>query len=113
MEHQVEHLVEQGVLEEVQVMMEPLMLVELEDLLKKQSLVFLEMTTPYLLRFQKHLFFVMAKWMEDITQTLKQNARHSTFVPMMELEDSQNIAFFALMEPSSISNTLSVIGGLT
>ena len=71
------------------------------------------MTIPYLLRSLKPLFFVMAKLMEDITQTLKQNARHFTFVPMMELEALPNTASFALMEPSSSSNTLSVIGGLT
>ena len=39
-------------------------------------------------------------------------AKHSIFVPMMVMMDSSSTVFFAPMEPSSISNTSSVTGGL-
>merc|ERR1712055_1099585 len=44
--------------------------------------------------------------------TQKQNAKHSIFVPMMEMEDLQNTVSCVLTEPSSNSSTLCVTGGL-
>jgi len=53
---------------------------------KKPSLVFLEMTTPFLLKYLKPPLSVMVKWMEVTMLTLKQSARCFISVPMMEME---------------------------
>jgi len=78
---------------------------------KKPSLVCLEMTTPFLLKYLKPPSSVMAKWMEVTMLILRQSARCFTSVPMMEMEVSPSTASSAPMELSSNSSTLSVNGG--
>jgi len=52
---------------------------------KKQSLVFQEMTIPYLLKYLKHPSCVMAKLMVATMLIQKLSAKLSTSVPMMEM----------------------------
>merc|ERR1719228_3009397 len=59
------------------------------------------MIIQFLLRSQKHPSYVMARLMEATMLTQKQNVKHSIFVPMMEMEDSQHTVSCVLMEPSS------------
>merc|ERR1712215_111203 len=82
------------------------------DLWKKQSPEFQEMIIPFLLMSQKHPSYVMVRLMVGIMLTQKQNVKHSTFVPMMEMEVLQNTAFCVPMELSFNSSTLCVTGGL-
>merc|ERR1719228_3182432 len=70
------------------------------------------MIIQFLLRSQKHPSYVMVRLMEATMLIQKQNAKHSIFVPMMEMEDLQNTVSCVLMEPSSNSSTLCVTGGL-
>merc|ERR1719209_2921412 len=100
-----------GALEEVQVDM-MMQQEEVPDLWKKQFQEFLVKTILFLLRSQKHPSYVMARLMEVTMLTQKQNAKHSTFVPMMEMEDLQNTVSCVLMEHSSSSSILCVTGGL-
>jgi len=86
--------------------------VEMRGLWKKLFLESLGMIIQFLLKFQKHLSSVMDRRMEVIMLTQKQNARFSTFVPMMEMKAVQNTAFSVQMELCSTSNILYVIGGL-
>merc|ERR1719228_506228 len=83
-----------------------------QDLWRKPFLVYREMITQYLVKYQRPPSFVTDKWMVVIMLTQKQNAKHSTFVPMMEMEDLQNTAFCVPMELSFNSSTLCVTGGL-
>jgi len=52
---------------------------------KKLYLEYQEMTILYFLKYQRHPLFVMGLQMEDIMLILKLSAKHSTFVPMMEM----------------------------
>merc|ERR1712055_1018381 len=96
--------------------MEDLMMRQVEVLAvgpwRKPSLEFQEMIILFLLRSQKHPSYVMARLMEATMLTQKQNAKHSTFVLEMEMEDLQNTVSCVLMEHSSNSSILCVTGGL-
>ena len=58
-------------------------LAEVGDLLRKLFLGSQEMIIQFLLKFQKHHSFVMGKLMVVTMLIQRQNAKHSTFVPMM------------------------------
>jgi len=79
---------------------------------RKPSLEFQEMIIQYLLKFQKLPSYVMAKLMEATMLILNQNAKPSTFVPTMEMEDLPNTASCVLMEQFSSNSILFVTGGL-
>merc|ERR1719228_1267872 len=70
------------------------------------------MIIQFLLRSQKHPSYVMVRLMEAIMLTQNQNAKHSTFVPMMEMEALQNTVSCVLMEQFFSNSTLCVTGGL-
>ena len=57
-----------------------------EDLYKKLSLEYLEMTIPYLLKFLSLHSYVMDKLMVDTMLILRHSANHSTYVLEMEME---------------------------
>jgi len=82
-----EEVVELEVGLEQQVMLVALVVLVDQDHWKKPFLVFQEMITQFLVMYQKPHFFVMGKWMEAIMLIRKLNAKHSTFVQMMETED--------------------------
>ena len=84
---------------------------EHQDHWKKQFLESLEMIIQFLLKFQRLLFCVMVKLMEDIMPILKLSAKLSTSVLMMGMVVSPSTASYALTGPYSSSNTLSVTGG--
>jgi len=83
-----------------------------QDLWRKPSLVCQEMITQYLVKYQRPLSSVTDKWMVVIMLTQKQSAKHSTFVPMMGMEDLQNTVSYVQMEQCSNSSTLCATGGL-
>jgi len=99
---QVEHLDPQEMLE----------VLEVQVLWRKPSPVCQEMITQSLVKYQRPHSSVMDKWMVVIMLTQKQNAKHSTFVPMMEMEDLLNTVSCVLMEQCSNSSTLYATGGL-
>jgi len=84
---------------------------EHQDHWKKQFLESLGMIIQFLLKFQRLLFCVMVKLMEDIMPILKLSAKLSTSVLMMGMVVSPSTASYALTGPYSSSNTLSVTGG--
>jgi len=84
---------------------------EHQDHWKKQFLESLGMIIQFLLKFQRLLFCVMVKLMEDIMPILKLSAKLSTSVLTMGMVVSPSTASSALMGPYSSSNTLSVTGG--
>ena len=69
------------------------------------------MTILSLLKFLRHLLFVMDRWKEDIMLMLKQNVKCSIFVEMMEMVALPNTAFCVPMEQFSNNNILYVTGG--
>jgi hypothetical protein len=97
-----EELVMEEVLDQVAVV---------EGLWKRQFQAYLEMTIPFSLKYLKHLSCVMDKLMEATMRIQKPSARLSISVLMMEMEEEQSTASFALMGQYSSSNTLCVIGG--
>jgi len=79
---------------------------------KKIFLEYQVMTIQSFLRFLKHLFSVMV-WLMGVTMlTQKLSAKHSIFVPMMEMGALPNTASCVPMEQFSSNNILCVIGGL-
>jgi len=79
---------------------------------KKIFLEYQVMTIQSFLRFLKHLFSVMVWLMEATMLTQKLSAKHSIFVPMMEMGALPNTASCVPMEQLSSNNILCVIGGL-
>ena len=78
--------VELAVLDQ-QVMLEELVVLVVQDLWRKPSLEYQEMITQSLVMYQRPPSFVMGRWMEVIMLIQKRNVKHSTSVPMMEMED--------------------------
>ena len=111
-------LTRQELVEEMEVLVVLVVVMVLEvlgvvavDPWKKPFPVFLAMITQYFLRYQKHPSCVMAKLMVVIMQILNPSAKLSISAQMMEMEEGQSIASSVLMEQSSNSNILCVIGG--
>ena len=84
---------------------------EQEVILRRISQEFLEMTTPFMLKFLTPPFFVMVRLREATMLMLKQNAKFFTFVAAMAMVVLLNTAFSVPMEPCLTNNILFVIGG--
>ena len=69
----------------VQVMLEELVVLVVQDLWRKQSLVYQETIIQSLVMYQRPPSFVMVKLMEVIMLTQRQSVKHSISVPMMEM----------------------------